>query len=85
MQRILSFHMAVAHLRCFDARLPHPDGRIKFNFWDRHNDFIKGVRRVPPYTDLLWAMFYKIAPFFGGMKKVILDVKLTRTLMPSGR
>jgi hypothetical protein len=35
----------------------------------------KGVRRVPPYTDLFWAMFYKIAPFLGGMKKVILEAK----------
>jgi hypothetical protein len=67
--------MAVAHLRCFDARLTRPDGRIKFNFWDRHNDFIQGVRRVPPYTDIFWAIFYKIAPFLGGMKKVILDAK----------
>ncbi len=39
-----------------------------------HNDYIKIVRRrVPPYTDLFWAMFYKIAPFLGCMKKVILD------------
>jgi hypothetical protein len=67
--------MAVAHLRCFDARLTQDDGRIKFHFWDRHNDFVQGVRKVPPYTDLFWAMFYKIAPFLGGMKKVILDAK----------
>ncbi len=67
--------MAFAHLRCFDARLTRPDGSIKFNWWDRDNDFIKGVRRVPPYTDLFWAMFYKIAPFLGGMKKYILDAK----------
>jgi hypothetical protein len=67
--------LAVAHLRCFDARLTKPDGSIKFNWWDRNNDFIKGVRRVPPYSDLFWAMFYKIAPFLGGMKKLILDAK----------
>lgn len=67
--------MAVAHLRCFDARLTQDDGRIKFHFWDRHNDFVQGVRKVPPYTDLFWTMFYKIAPFLGGMKKVILDAK----------
>ncbi len=30
---------------------------------------------MPPYTDLFWAMFYKIAPFLGGMKKVILEAK----------
>ena len=67
--------MAVAHLRCFDARLTRRDRSIIFNFWDRDCDFIKGVRRVPPYTDLFWAMFYKIAPFLGGMKKLILDAK----------
>jgi hypothetical protein len=67
--------MAIAHLRCFDARLTRDDGRIKFHFWDRQNDFVQGVRKVPPYTDLSWAMFYKIAPFLGGMKKVILDAK----------
>ena len=67
--------MAVAHLRCFDASLTTADGRIKFNWWDRNNDFINGVRRVPPYTELFWAMFYKIAPFLGGLKKVILDAK----------
>ena len=73
--RIQSFHLAVAHLRCFDARLTRRDRSIIFNFWDRDCDFIKGVRRVPPYTDLFWAMFYKIAPFLGGMKKLILDAK----------
>jgi hypothetical protein len=67
--------LAVAHLRCFDARRTRPDSSIKFNWWDRDNDFIKGVRRVPPYSDLFWAMFYKIAPFLGGMKKIILDAK----------
>jgi hypothetical protein len=51
------------------------DGHIKFNFWDRDNDFIKGVRRVPPYSDLFWAIFCKITPFLGGMKKVILEDK----------
>jgi hypothetical protein len=60
---------------CFDARRTRPDGSIKFNWWDSDNDFIKRVRRVPPYSDLFWAMFYKIAPFLGGMKKIILDAK----------
>ena len=41
----------------------------------QQRDFIKGVRKVPPYTDLFWAMFYKIAPFLGGMKKLILEAK----------
>ncbi len=72
--------MAVAHLRSFDARLTRPDGSIKFNWWDRDNDFIKGVRRVLPYTELSWAMFYKITPFLGGMKKLILDAKTAEDL-----
>ena len=71
----MSFHLAVAHLRCFDARLTRDDGKVKFHFWDRENEFIKGARKVPPYTDLFWTMFYKIAPFLGGMKKQILDAK----------
>jgi hypothetical protein len=71
----MSFHLAVAHLRCFDARLTQDDNRIKFHFWDRHTDFVQGVRKVTPYTDLFWTLFYKIAPFLGGMKKTILDAK----------
>lgn len=73
--RIQNFHLAVSHLRCFDARLTRGSGEVKFNWWDRNNDFIKGVRRVPPYTDLFWAMFYKLAPFLGGMKKLILEAE----------
>ena len=73
--RIQSFHLAVAHLRCFDARCTRLDGTIKFNWWDRNNDYIKGVRRVPPYTALFWAMFYRIAPFLGGMKTLILEAR----------
>jgi hypothetical protein len=65
--RIQNLHLAVSHLRCFDARLTTPTGEIKFNWWDRHNDFIKGVRRVPPYPDLYWTMFYKPTPFLEGM------------------
>ena len=30
---------------------------------------------MPPYTALFWAMFYRIAPLLGGMKKLILDAK----------
>ena len=67
--RIQSWHLAFAHLRCFDARLTKPDGSIRFNWWDRDNEFVKGTSKVTPYTDLFWAMFYKIAPFMGGMKK----------------
>ena len=42
--RVQSFHLAIAHLRCFDARLTRPSGEIKFNWWDRDNEFIKGIR-----------------------------------------
>ncbi len=30
---------------------------------------------MPPYTDLFWAMFYKIVLFLACMKKLILDAK----------
>ena len=78
--RIQSFHLAVAHLRCFDAslttiKIPDP---IKFNWWDRDNDFIRGVRRVPPYTLLYWTMLFKIAPYLGGLKKLILEAKTSK-------
>jgi hypothetical protein len=72
--RIQSFHLAVAHLRCFNAQLNKP-GEINFNWWDRDTCFIKGARKVPPYTDLFWTMFFKLAPFLGGMKKEILEAE----------
>jgi hypothetical protein len=80
-ERLQSMHLAVAHLRCFDARLTtrgevtSPNGPIRCNWWDRNNDFIRGVRRVPPYTFLYWTMLFKIAPYLGGLKKLILEAK----------
>ena len=79
-ERLQSMHWAVAHLRCFDAKLTSPDGAIKFNWWDRNNDFIRGVRRVPPYTTLYWTMLFKIAPFLGGLKKLILEAKTSKDI-----
>ena len=67
------FHLAVAHLCCLDTRLSRPDGLIKFNWWERNDKFIKVVRMVLPYTDTVGSLFYKIAPFLGGMKKPILE------------
>ncbi len=83
-ERIQSFHLAIAHLRCFDARLTRPDGLVKFNWWDRYNKYIKGVGRVRSYTDLFWAMVYKIALFLGGMKSSSWR-QPPRTLNTSGR
>ena len=77
-ERLQSMHWAIAHLRCFDARLTKPDGSVKFNWWDRSNDFIRGVRTVPPYTALYWTMLFKIAPFLGGLKKLILEAKTSK-------
>lgn len=77
-ERLQSMHLAVAHLRCFDARLTTPTGSIIFNWWDRNNDFIRGVRKVPPYTLLYWTMLFKIAPYLGGMKKLILEAKTSK-------
>jgi hypothetical protein len=78
--RLQSMHLAIAHLRCFDARLTTTTGAIKFNWWDRSNDFIRGVRRVPPYTSLYWTMLFKIAPYLGGLKKLILEAKTSKDI-----
>jgi hypothetical protein len=32
-----------------------------------------GAKKVPPYTDLFWTMFFKIAPFLGEMNKELLQ------------
>ena len=70
-----SFHLAVGNLRCFDARLNTADKKPYFNFYDRENNYISGVRRAPPYSELFWTLFYKIAPFLGDLGKKIEDAK----------
>jgi hypothetical protein len=73
--RMESFHWAVGNLRCFDARLNTANKKPYFNFYDRENNYISGVRRAPPYSELFWTLFYKIAPFLGDLGKKIEDAK----------
>ena len=74
--RIESFHMAVANLRCFDARRTDEEKGIRFDWFNRDNCFIKGARKVPPYTDLFWAMFFKVASRIGPLKAIVMQVCL---------
>ncbi len=43
------------------------------NWWNRDDSFVKGMRKVPPYTDLFWNLFFKVAPFLGELKTEILQ------------
>ena len=74
--RIESFHMAVGNLRCFDARRTDEEKGIRFDWFNRDNCFIKGARKVPPYTDLFWAMFFKVASRIGPLKAIVSQVSL---------
>ena len=38
------------------------------------------MRKVPPYTDLFWNLFFKIAPFLGDLKTEILQVSTDRQI-----
>ncbi len=44
------------------------------NWWNRDNQFVKGMRKVPPYFDLFWNLFFEIAPFLGDLKIKVLQV-----------
>ena len=71
--RTESFHNAVGNLRCFDATQSKDDKKPHFNWWDRDNTFIAGVKRAPPYTALFWEMFFKVAANLGDASKDILE------------
>ena len=71
--RIASLHMALGNLRVFDATKNTPDGKIYFNWFDKDNRFIAGIRKAPPYPDHYWVMFFKVAPFLGSMSKLIME------------
>ena len=71
--RVESFVVAITFLRCFNAALHKPDDNIVMNWWNRDNSFVKGMRKVPPYTDLFWNLFFKVAPFLGDLKNEILQ------------
>ena len=71
--RIESFHMAVTFLRCFNAAVHDLENNIVMNWWKRDNRFVRGLRKVPQYTDLFWHLFFKVAGYLGEMKTSILD------------
>ena len=71
--RIASIHMALGSLRVFDATKNTQDKKIYFNWFDRDNSYVAGIRKAPPYPDHFWVMFFKIAPFLGTMSKLILE------------
>ena len=72
--RIESFHMAVAHLRCFNAALTDKEKGILFDWYNRDQKYISGAKKdgVAPYTDLYWTMFFNIVKHMVPLKKLIL-------------
>jgi hypothetical protein len=69
--RVESFHNAVGCLRCFDATKTTPDKKPHFNWWDRDNCFIAGLKKAPQYTHLFWVLFFKVAANLGDKGKQI--------------
>ena len=68
-----SFHLAVGNLRCFDATKNTEYKKPYFNWFDRDNTFIAGVRKAPQYTDFFWYMFLKVAANIGDVGKSIVE------------
>jgi hypothetical protein len=75
-ERIESFHMAVGNLRCFNAALNDEEKKIRFDWFNRDNVYILGAKRVFPYTDLFWAMFFKVIARLGPLKAIVLYVRM---------
>jgi hypothetical protein len=78
--RVESFVVAITFIRCFNAALHDPASHIIMNWWNRDNKFVGGMRKVPPYTDLFWNLFFKVAPFLGDLKSEILLVNNERQI-----
>ena len=74
--RIESFHMAVGLLRCFDASLNNEEQKIHMTWFPKDNRFMQGAKKVPPYTPLFWAIFFKMVNCLGSYKTPILTVSL---------
>jgi hypothetical protein len=76
--------VAITFLRCFNTALHDPANQhnheVDMNWWNRDNKFVGGMRKVPPYTDLFWNLFFKIAPFLGDLKTEILQVSTDRQI-----
>ena len=75
-ERIESFHMAVGNLRCFNAAQNDEEKKIRFDWFNRDNVYILGAKRVFPYTDLFWAMFFKVIARMGPLKAIVLHVRI---------
>ena len=71
--RMESFHLAIGLLRCFDATATNEERKIHFNWWDRDNKFFSGARKAPPYTEIFWILFFKVAANLGDISKEILE------------
>jgi hypothetical protein len=71
--RLENFQLAVANLRCFDASKNTPDKKLYFNWFDEHNCFIAAARRAPPYTEIFWILWLKIASNFGDSSKELIE------------
>ena len=69
--RLENFHLAVGNLRCFDATKNTPDKKPYFNWFDQDNCFIAGARKSPPYTEIFWILWLKIATNLGDAAKDI--------------
>ncbi len=62
-----NIQLAMANLRCFDAS--KNTQQTYFNWFDEHNIFIAAARRAPPYTEIFWMLWLKIASNFGNSAK----------------
>jgi hypothetical protein len=71
--RLESFHNALGSLRCFDATKTTENKKPHFNWFDRDNCFIAGVKRAPQYTKLFWELFLEVASNTGDHGKRIVD------------
>ena len=71
--RLESFHNAIGSLRCFDATKTTENKKPHFNWFDRDNCFIAGVKKAPQYTALFWVLFFDIAANIGDYGKRIVD------------
>jgi hypothetical protein len=85
--KLESFHLTVGFLRCLDASATTEDKKIYFNWWDCDNKFSSGARKAPPYTEIFWTLFFKVAANLGNISKEILEssspeeIDLLRTKM----
>jgi hypothetical protein len=64
---------AYGNLCCFDASKNTEDKKPYFNWFDRDNSFIAGVKKAPPCTEVFWLMLMKIDANLGDMCKEIFN------------